>query len=157
MARSHVETVRKRLKGYAERGVFKGFEERASRGGRTEFTFEWLHQKPFTIVFDEKAGTLLLKNLLPDIPVKSDLYRDVRALVEGRAGKGLPAHRRIDPKRAELSCSNRASRVSFKVVVKRNQYAYALGRLLSFTNELFGHLDMYHIQYLWEHFDVPQE
>ena len=157
MANRHLEIVRRKLSAYAQRRVIRGLRERPARGGKTEFTFTWLHDKPFMVVFDDKAGTLTLKNALPQLPTTSHIYRDVRTLVQGRADTDLSAHRRIDPKRAELSCSNRNSTVSFKLVVKRNQYAYGIARLLNFANELFGHLDMYHIQYLWEHFDVPEE
>lgn len=153
----HTKTVRERLKRHAQRGALRQFEERPAKGGKTEFRFVWLLNKPFTIVFDPKRSTLTLKNALPAVPPRSHLDRDVRAFIKGRTDASLPAHRRLDPKRAELSCVNRKSSMSFTLTVKRNQFAYGTTKLLNLTNELFGFLDMYHIQYLWEHFDVPEE
>lgn len=153
----HIKTVRDRLQRYAQRGALRQFEERKGRGNKVEFHFNWLLGKRFTIVLDEKTGTLTLRDALPAVEPRSPLDRDVRKFVKSRSDGSLPAHRRVDPGRAELHCTNRKSSMSFTLKVKRNQYAYSVTKLLNFANELFGYLDSYHIQYLWEHFDVPAE
>jgi hypothetical protein len=149
--------VRDLLCAYATRGVLREFEERPSRGGKTEFRFTWLLDRRFGLLFDSGTSQLTLKDLLPAVPAKSALDLAVRDFVATRTSKELPAHRRVDPAKATLSVANRRSALSVTLNVKRNQYAYAVPRLLNFCNELFGFLDMYHIQYLWEHMGVPEE
>ncbi len=153
----HTLVVRERLLAYATRGVLREFEERALRGGKTEFRFTWLLDRRFNLVFDPVAATLTLKDLLPGVPAKSRVEEAVLRFIAGRADKKLPAHRRVDPVKAVVSAQNRRSALSVSMAVKRSQYAYAVPKLLNFCNELFGHLDMYHVQYLWEHMGVPEE
>ena len=157
MARNHVGVVHKKLQGYADRGVFRSFDVGDTKGSKTVFRFIWLEDTPFTLVFDHDKGILQLKNLLPNVESRSFLDNALREYIGDRANPTLPAHRRVDPKRATLRYSNRKEHVSLTLAVEKNQYSYAVTKLLNVTNELFGHLHMYHIQYLWDNFEVPQE
>lgn len=157
MAVSHLNTVRKKLRAYADRGVFRGFAELDRPGSKTEFQFIWLEDHRFTLIVDHEKGTLQLKNLLPAVELRSFLDEDLRGFVKGRTDTGLPAHRRVDPKRAELTYANRKSNVTLTMHVLKNQYSYGVTKLLNTTNELFGFLHMRHPPYLWEHFGVPEE
>jgi hypothetical protein len=47
--------------------------------------------------------------------------------------------------------------VSISLKVKKNQYAYAVNRIVNLVHELFVHLRNAHPDYLVEYFDVPQE
>ncbi len=157
MAGSHLNTVRKKLQAYAERGVFRGFAEHDRAGSKTEFQFFWLEDHRFVLVVDHEKGTLQLKDVLPDVESRSHLDSDLREFVKGRTDKKLPAHRRVDPKRAELKYTNRKSHATLTLHVLKNQYSYGVTKLLNTTNELFGFLHMRHPPYLWEHFGVPEE
>ena len=157
MARNHISIVQKKLQGYADRGVFRSFDVGLTKGAKPEFRFVWLEDTQFTLVFDHDRGTLQLKNLLPNVESRSFLDDALRAYIGDRADPALPAHRRVDPKRATLRYANRKQKVSLTLAVEKNQYSYAVTKLLNVTNELFGHLHMNHIQYLWDNFDVPQE
>lgn len=157
MSKSHIDSVRSKLKSYSDRGVFRGFSETEGRTGKTVFKFTWLLDRGFALLCDPKKHTLTLRNLLPHIPNRSDMDQDLRAFVAGRTSDDLPAHRRVDPKRADLSYTNRKENVSLTLTVKKNQYSYGVAKLLNTTNELFGHLHMAHIPYLWKHFEVPEE
>jgi hypothetical protein len=157
MSKSHQNTVRRKLLEYADRGVFRGFAESAGHGSKAIFAFSWLEDAPFTIVMDDKRDALIMKDVLPNVPAQSDLYTDLKSFVSARSDATLPAHRRVDPKRAEVRLFNRAGAVTVELKVKHNQYAYGVGRLLRTAQEIFGHLHMYHPQYLWENFDVPEE
>jgi len=157
MSERHLNTVRNRLKRYAERGALRQFDEKPLPRGKRAFRFEWLHDKPFTVVADTHTGKLTLKNALPNVPARSSLDRDVRAFIASRSDSALPAHRKVDPKRAEMSCTNRAGAVSLTLTVKNNQYAYGTTKLLNVANELFGVIEMRHSPYLWKEFDLPEE
>jgi hypothetical protein len=153
----HAKAIRKLLHSFAARGALRGLEERAVRGGKIEFRFTWLLDRRFVLLYDPARSQLELKDLLPYVPARSPLDRSIREFVSARSARSLPPHRRIDPGRIKISCVNRKSHVGFVFLVKRNQYAYAVPKLLNFCNELFGFLDMNHIQYLWSHMGVPEE
>lgn len=153
----HLDVVRDQLAVYAARGVLREFEERAGRGGRIEFRFNWLLDRRFSLVFDPAKAQFTLKDLLPAVQAKSDMDQAVRAFVAGRSEKSLPPHRRIDPAKMTARVVTRGGALSIVCDVKRNQYAYAVPKILNFCNELFGHLTMYQIQYMWAHMGVPEE
>jgi len=157
MSKSHIDIIREKLKSYSNRGVFHGFSESDGRMGKTIFKFTWLLDHGFVMECDPKKHTLTLKNLLPHVSNRSDMDQDLRAFVQARNSDDLPAHRRVDPKRADLVYTNRKEQVSLTLSVKKNQYSYGVTKLLNTTNELFGHLNMVHIPYLWKHFEVPEE
>lgn len=157
MAESHLNTVRKKLETYAERGVFRGYAELKRAGSKTEFQFIWLEDTQFSLLVDHTKGTLQLKELLPEVVSRDFLDNDLREFIKTRTDKKLPAHRRVDSKRAELAYANRKSKVSITLKVLNNQYAYGITKLLNTTNELFAHLHLHHPQYLWACFGVPEE
>ena len=142
---------------YAARGALRQFEESPARGGKIEFRFKWLLERDYTLVFDPAKSRLELRDLLPGIPARSHLDLSIREFVVARADRALPPHRRVDPAKLEVTCINRKSTISVVFVVKRNQYTYAIPKLLNLCIELFGFLDMRHVQYLWERMGVPEE
>lgn len=157
MARTHVATVGGVLHEYADRGVFGGFSEEEVRGGRTEFVFMWLYRRRYCVVFDERACTLTFKDVLPHFPIDSAMYGALKAFVKSRSDAGLRAHRRIDRGRAEAKCVNRGGCVSISVKVKRNQYTYGVRKLVTLVHEVFNMIDQEFTEYLYEHFDLPEE
>ncbi len=152
----HTKLVRDLLLVHAQRGVLRNFEERVVRG-KTEFRFAWLLDRKFTLVLDPENARLVLKDVLPNVPAKSDLAQAVREWVAGRTAKPLPPHRRIEPAKMAATVSVRGDSLSVIFDVKRNQYGYAVPKILNFCNELFGYLNMYHVQYMWAHMGVPEE
>ena len=153
----HVDIVRSLLSAYAVRGVLREFDERAGRGGKTEFRFTWLLDRQFVLTFDPAKAQFVLKDVLHAVAAKSDIDQAMRAFVSGRSDKALPPHRRIDPSKMMASVQVRGGTLSIVFDVKRSQYGYAVPKILNFCNELFGHLNRYHIQYMWAHMGVPEE
>jgi hypothetical protein len=153
----HVDVIRKKLKEYSERGVFSGYKEIQGRNGKVEFTFVWLLDTPFKLVADTQNSTLQMKNIVPHVPAKSDMDKDLKEFVQKQMDQEQSPHNRVDQKRADLKCTNRLENFSLTLDVKKNQYSYGVAKLLNTTNKLFGHLHMYHMPYLCEHFEVPEE
>ena len=153
MAKGSLNVVREHLQAYADRGVFRGFSEQRSG----HFTFIWVVRHPMELVVDTSKQTLRFKQLLPGIPAKSPLYAEVKKFVRERQERALPEHRRIDRRRAEVSCSNRGGAVSVSLKVKNRQYAYGVNKIVNLVHELFLLLRDRHPDYLVENFDVPQE
>lgn len=157
MAGTHVAIVRKTLEQYADRGVFGSLVERPSKNGKNNFEFVWLHSRRYTFIVDGEKGVLTFKDCLPNVSAKSELYGGIKDFVKARSDSKLLAHRRIDPKRAVVSCTNRRGKVSLAIDVKRNQYAYGTKKLINLLHETFVMLDQCFTEYLYEHFDLPEE
>ena len=157
IAQRHVNrplnTVRESLQAYADRGVFRGFSE--TKNGH--FQFVWVVNHRMELSVDTAKHELRFKRLLPNVPAKSALYAELKSFIEQRHDKELPEHRRIDRKRAEVSCANRAGFISVSLKVKNNQYSYGVNRIVNLAHELFLHLRERRPEYLMENFDVPQE
>ena len=157
MAKSSLNTVRQILQTYADRGVFRGFNEVKTGRGLPAFKFVWMIQHQMELSVDTAKHVLGFRRLLPGVPASSTLYAELKDFIRERHDRELPAHRRIDPGRAEVSCSNRGGFVSISLKVKRNQYAYGTNRIVNLAHELFVHLRNTYPDYLVENFDVPQE
>jgi hypothetical protein len=153
MTKGSLDVVRDSLQAYADRGVFRGFSE--VRGGH--FRFVWLIRHQMELSVDPARHVLQFRRLLPGVPAGSTLYAELKGFVTRRHDGELPEHRRIDRRRAEVSCANRGGFVSLSLKVKENQYAYGVNRLVNLVHELFLHLRDAHPEYLTENFDVPQE
>jgi hypothetical protein len=153
MAKSSLNVVRENLQAYAERGVFRGFSEVKSG----QFKFSWLIHHQMELIADTTKQVLRFKQLLPGVPADSPLYAELKEFIAYRHHRELPPHRRIERRRAEVSCANRGGYVSISLKVKNNQYAYGVNRIVNLVHELFVHLRDAHPDYLVENFDVPQE
>ena len=149
----HLAAVRKKLEWYAERGIFQSYEERQG----TEFHFVWLQDFSVTLVCNLARGTLILRDLHPEIPARSALDADLRRFVISRHDPGLPAPRRIDPKRAGLRCFNRNGKLSVELEVHNHQYRYATTKAVTLAQDLFNYLSAEHVEYMWETFNLPEE
>jgi hypothetical protein len=156
-AEQSLTVVRERLQAYADRGVFRGFSEQAPRAGRHRFRFSWLGAKPMSLDYTSATGTFLFRHLLPGIPARSSLAADVETFVTGRASPRLPAHRRVERRRARLRCLPSRGAVSVELVATRNHHDYGVNRIVNLAHEIFLYLHTYQPEYMWKHFDAPEE
>lgn len=148
-----LKVVRESLQAYADRGVFRGLSEIKTG----VFTFVWLTRHPVEFICDAGKQELRFKNLLPNVVARSAMHQDLKSFLQGRYNEELPLHRRIDPKRAEIVCSNRGGKISLSLKVKNNQYAYGVNKIVNLVHEVFVHLREREADYLAEHFDVSEE
>ncbi len=146
------------LRERARRGVFRSFAASQGRGGRRVFTFVWLKERPLRLRFDPARGVLEFRHLLPEVPARSALYRDLRAFLKQRQSPRLPAHRRVDPKRATVRCRNRSGSVSVSLETLDGDLDYLTTKALKLVNEIFlGFLKGPYYEYMAAHFDEPEE
>jgi hypothetical protein len=125
------------LEGYATNGVFRGFN--VIRKARTTAIYRivWHYDRPLELVLSVSKGTLQLRDVLPNIPSRSTMYRDLKEFVEALHSATKPDHRRIDRRRARLLCSNRRDNVVVTMTVLKNEFEYATRKLIHATNEIF--------------------
>jgi hypothetical protein len=153
MAKGSLNVVRESLQAYADRGVFRGFSE--SRSGH--FHFVWVLNHQMELIVDTAKGVLRFRQILPGVAANSAFYAELKDYLQERHNRELPEHRRVDRRRAEVSCATRNGWVTISLKVKNNQYAYGVNKIVNLIHELFVHLRDKHPDYLVENFDVPQE
>jgi hypothetical protein len=149
--------VRAALEDYARRGVLSAFEEVAGEGGRTIFRFVWLYDRQMELTFEPAKKALRFDRFLPGVKPGTPFASDLKRLLEKLRSDKMPDYRRVDPVRAGLSCSNRRDYLSIAIVVKNNDYAYAINRMVNVAHELFVYLRSDWPEYLVEHFNEPEE
>lgn len=157
MPTNPVNVVGRGLQAYADRGVFRGFDEVKTRNGKAGFRFVWLGSRLLDFSLDSKKGVLKFSNLLPNVPSNSILYSDLKHFLKSRCDRKIPRHRRVDARRAKVSWTNRRGNVSIALTVRNNQYAYGLNRLVNLIHEVFVMLNDSYADYMSENFDAPQE
>ena len=155
----HGETdyIRSRIQHYGERGVFAGVREARPRGAKHLFAFQWLLGAEIELNWDSTKRELVFEKLLPGVAYPSFLDRELRRFTVERSAQDLPPHRRVDPELAALQYSNRGGDGSIKLGLTQGDAEYALKAALTFINDLFTWLHLYHIDYLHQHFGVPEE
>jgi len=162
MAKRSVDVVADTLQRYADRGVFRRFSARPGRGGRREFRFEWLTRRPITLTYDPRTRALRFSNLLPAVGTDRDLVTELTALVAGRTAtikneRAVPAHRRIDSRRASVISSVRGGHLSLTLTARGPHEVYLVRRGLMLVQELFLRLLETYPDYLSEHFEMSTE
>jgi len=73
--------------------------------------------------------------LLPDF--NASMTRELKAFLASRGSEELPTHRRIDPKKAAIRCSNWRGNISLTLTLKSNDYEYGIRKLIHLVHEIF--------------------
>jgi hypothetical protein len=150
-------TVTAALQRYADRGVFRGFSATEVRGGRYEYTFRWLAPRAFTLSYDPARRVLAFKRLFPRIAGRSSIAKDLRALVGERATRRVPAHKRLDARKARASCAVRGGSFALSMTIAGQNEAYVVSQLLNLVNDLFLVLHETYPEYLAAEFGLSAE
>ena len=145
------------LQQYADRGVFRGFRAEQGRGGRVRYTFSWLTRVPMSVVFDPARNVLSFPAAFHGIEPRSPIVGDLKAMIEGRSDRRLPAHKRLDLRKARVACSRRKDTVSLALTIKGTHHEYAVRNALNLVNELFLLLHQTYPEYLIDHFGASPE
>ena len=132
-----VERIFRVLEKYAQKGVFRGFSRGTARAGRVPFKMFWHRDRYYDLILDPRRKTLRMPGVLPMVPAKSAMYREFREYIESRHSTDLPPHRRIDSRKARLSCENRRGNVGVVMTVRDGDYEYATRKLINAIHEIF--------------------
>ncbi len=162
------EAVTRTLQSYADRGVFRGFHVDAprqtprraagsDRDRHTSYRFSWLMRPPMRVTFDEPRNVIAFKRLFPALTLRDDIGRALAARVRERQERGMPAHLRIDGRRARVTLTGRRGALTLAVHVRGAQHEYAVRSALNLVNALFLLLQETFPDYLIEHFGMSAE
>lgn len=143
------------LQSYADRGVFRGFRATPAPRGRVVYEFRWLTRTPVRAEFHERTRTLRFPGLLPAI--SKEIAAQMTAIIAARGIRGVPAHKRLDARRARFSSASRKGAFSLRVEVRGRNHDYAVKTALNLINEMFVTLQERHPEYLIEHFGMSAE
>lgn len=125
------------LTGYVERGVFRSLSDGERRGGTTRFTMVWHHGRAFRLVADATARRVSFPELLPAVPARSAMLKELRAFLRQFDTSAVPAHRRIDPAKGRLRVAARAGGVSVALEVRAGEWEYCTRKLVHLAQEVF--------------------
>jgi hypothetical protein len=125
------------LEHYAEQAVFRGFSAHPKRGGKATYKMVWHYDRPFELLLDVPKKTLSFPMLLPGVPVRSTMYRELRAFLRARQSGDLPEHRRVNPAKARITAANLRGAVSLTLIVKDGDFEYAARKLIQIAHEIF--------------------
>jgi hypothetical protein len=148
MGRSPAVVVRKGLKAFADRRIFRNFTEEPGRNETISFRFIYLTDRPMTVEFDGRAHTLVIRDMLPRVP--AGLYADLQAYLEKLSDPRLPPYRRIDKRSAAVSLVRRRGHVSLVFQVRGNRYTYGVEKLVNLASWIRTYMQARHQVYLWE-------
>lgn len=151
------DAIAKALQRYADRGVFRGLSVRRGAAGRQEFRFTWLVPQSFTLAYEPRSGALTFRNLLPGAGRDTALSRELKAMVQDHTGRAVPAHRRIDQRRARVTCWVRRGHLSIALTVRGPHHEYAVQKGLNLVNAMFMLLHSTYPDYLVTYFGLPEE
>ena len=155
----NTEVVRRVFGTYAERGVFRSFSEIPAAGSAVRFRFQWFRDVAFVVEFRPRTRTLAFVDLLPEVPARSAMDRDLRAFVKGRTARAVPEHRRVDVRKMTAACRNRGGRISIVITLKDRHAEYGVRRAVNLVQEILMDFlnDDRFTQYQVAHFSLDPE
>src|ERR1022692_3839108 len=120
------------------------------RGKKAAFKMLWHRDRSFEFLVDTGKATLHIPLVLPQVPPRSVMYREFKRFLAERSSKEMPAHRRIDPKKARVACANKGGNVSVTLTVRGGDYEYGARKLIHLIHEVF-------LTFLQQYFDYQVE
>jgi len=103
----------------------------------------------------DRRGILSFPALLPQ--ASPAIVSEMKATVAARSTAAVPAHKRIDARRARLACTIRKGDVSLSVEIRGRNHDYAVSKTLNLVNDMFVALHEAYPDYLVQHFGISQE
>lgn len=131
------EVVTGILENYAQRAVFRGFSAHPQRGGKVTYKLLWHHDRPFELLLNIPKKTLHFPVLLPGVPSRSQMYRELRAFIRERQSEEIPEHRRVDPAKARMALANSRGLVSLTFTVRKGDFDYATRKIIHIVHEVY--------------------
>lgn len=153
------DVVKQTLASYATRGIFRAYGDQPSEDGQSRFSFRWHADATFHLAYDPARRELIFRDLLPDIPSRARMYRELRAFVDASASPTLPEHRRIDPRKTRVAVTSRNGMVSLVVSLKNSHLEYGVRRAVNLIHELFVVFlrNPLYFSYMVEHFQLDPD
>lgn len=146
------------LESYATRGVFRGFAVSAASAQRASYRITWHRDRVFELSVDAGRGTIRLPSVLP--AVSAEMFRELKAWVDGRMSEEVPEHRRIHPGRVTVRLSRQKSGApAIAITSLDGDLEYAVRKLIALVHEIYLEFlhDGRYYEWLIETFDLDPD
>ena len=119
----------------------------------------WHYDRPYEMWLDVGKKTLQFPAVLPGVPVRSPMYRELKAFLKVRQTAEMPEHRRVNPAKARLTPANKRGMVSIALTVKDDDFDYAARKIIQIVHEIFLIFlgDGPYFEYLVEHLGLDED
>jgi len=157
--RDETDLVRAALEHYAHRGSFRSFSSTPRGPSKTEFTFSWFRDVNFRVIFDGSRRTLTFVDMLPGMPARSEMDRQLRAFVRMHTSTAVLEHRRVDARRVPVSVVNRGGSESIVFTFRTKDVEYAVRKAVHLAHDILQDFlnDGRYVQYNVDHFNLNPE
>lgn len=125
------------LEDYANRGIFTGFSRQGDGRKNAQFKVLWHRQQRFLWAWDDARQSLRIACVLPAVPAKSPMYRELKAWLKSRQLDSLPDHRRCDSGKVALRTYNKQGDVALSLRILDGDIDYGVRKLVSLVNEIY--------------------
>jgi hypothetical protein len=119
----------------------------------------WHHDRPFEMVLDAGEKTLQFPEVLPGVPVRSPMYRELQAFLRKRQSGEKPEHRSVNPRKTRVALANKRGIVSVTATVKDGDFDYAARKIIHIVHEIFliFLVDGSYYEYMVEHLGLDPD
>jgi len=147
------------LEGYAAKAVFRGFSAHPGAEGRATYHMIWHHDRRFELSLDVGQKKLQFPQVLPGVPARSAMYRELQAFLKVRQSGEMPEHRSVNPAKARLASGNKRGTVSITVTVRDGDFDYATRKIVHIVHEIFliFLVDGPYFEYMVEHLGLDED
>jgi hypothetical protein len=125
------------LEGYAEKAVFRAFSAQPKRAGKAVYKMVWHYDRQFELLLDTPKKTLQFPMVLPGVPPRSQMYRELTAFLKSRQSAEVPEHRRVNPAKTKVQLTNQRGVVALAFHVKDGDFEYATRKIINIVHEIF--------------------
>ena len=125
------------LRGYLDRGVFRSLGAPEPRGDRVAFTIVWHHGRTFRLVLRTRQRLVAFPELLPRVPARSPMMKELRIFLRQFESPEMPPHRRIDPAKGQLRVETNPKGASIGVAVRAGEWEYCTRKLIHLAQEIY--------------------
>lgn len=125
------------LRGYAHRGMFRGFAAKPPQGRRWTFNILWHYNRQYGFVLDLAARRVSFPGLLPGIPARSPMAGELKDFLNTFSTDAAPEHRRIDGRLGTLAVGSRQGAFTVAIEVNGGHYEYCTRKLVHLAHEVF--------------------
>ena len=125
------------LRGYAQRGMFRGFAARRSQAYRQTFDLFWHYNRQYAFLLDLAARRVSFPGLLPGVSARSPMVGELKGFLNAFSTDAVPEHRRIDGKLGALAVRTRQGAITVAMEVKGGHYEYCTRKLVHLAHEIF--------------------
>jgi hypothetical protein len=106
---------------------------------------------------DRTASRLTIVDLFPNVERRSSLAAELADVVAERSSRAIPAHKRLDGRRAALAVPFRRGALSLVISVRGANQPYAVRYALHLVNDMFLLLHERYPDYLVAEFGLSGE